>query len=158
MGRDEEWINHSSATGNLDATAVDDRTVEVVSSEPDPRLPILDVYIVPKHIYEPIAADDIEAYDGLDGVGSGPYVMESWSPNELDHEGEPQLLRLGGQEAAHRSHRVPCFSNGDAMAAALQQGELDAAHNVPPPASSDSTPTPTSWRSRGRRADSPSSA
>ena len=50
--RDEEWINHSATTVNLDATAIDDRTVQIVTSVPDPKLPTMDVYIVPKHIWE----------------------------------------------------------------------------------------------------------
>ncbi len=61
--RDEEWINHYSTVQNLEATALDERTVEIVSSVPDPKLPTMDVYIVPKHIYESISADDLASYD-----------------------------------------------------------------------------------------------
>ena len=50
--REEEWLNHSSVTTNLKAKAIDPTTVEVKSSVPDPKLPVMDVYIVPKHIYE----------------------------------------------------------------------------------------------------------
>ena len=133
--RDEEWLNHSITTGNLDATAIDDLTLEVVSSVPDPKLPALDAYIVPQHVYEAIPADDVTTYDGLDGVGAGPYVLDDWqageswtmvaNPNYWGwDEGEPVIDRV--------VFRV--FSNGDAMAAALEQGEIDAAHNVPPSA------------------------
>ena len=80
--RDEEWLNHSATVANLEATAVDDRTVEIISSVPDPKLPTMDVYIVPEHIYEEISAEDITTYDALDGVGSGPYTLEEWQPGQ----------------------------------------------------------------------------
>ena len=35
-----------------------------------PKLPVMDVYIVPKHIYEQYDAEAIYEYDGQDGVGS----------------------------------------------------------------------------------------
>ncbi len=130
--RDEEWINHASVTANIDATAIDDRTVEVVSDRPDPRLPALDAYIVPKHIYESIGADGLEAYDGLDGVGSGPYVMDEWNA------GESWIMTVNDSYYGWDGKTPPIdrivyrvFSNGDAMAAALQQGEIDAANNLP---------------------------
>ena len=65
---------------NLEATALDDRTVEIVTSVPDPKLPTMDVYIVPKHIYESISADDLTTYDALDGVASGQYSLDEWRP------------------------------------------------------------------------------
>ena len=71
-------VNHFSTTVNLDATALDDRTVQITSSVPDPKLPTMDVYIVPKHIYEKLDADAILEYDALDGVGSGPYTLKEW--------------------------------------------------------------------------------
>ena len=37
--RDEEWINHTSVVANLRARAVDDRTLVVRTSVPDPKLP-----------------------------------------------------------------------------------------------------------------------
>ena len=46
-----------STVGNIEATAEDERTVRLVSSVPDPKLPTMDVYLVPKHIWEPIATD-----------------------------------------------------------------------------------------------------
>ena len=35
--RDQGWMNHSSITANLTATAVDARTVKITSSVPDPK-------------------------------------------------------------------------------------------------------------------------
>jgi peptide/nickel transport system substrate-binding protein len=127
--RDQGWINHSSTTANLDATVIDDRTVKVTSSVPDPKLPSLDVYIVPKHIWEAPAAGDVTTYEALDGVGSGPFTLVEWKSgqswtmraNPNHWQGRPAIDQV--------VFRV--FTNGDAMVAALEKGEIDAAHSVP---------------------------
>ncbi len=130
--RREEWINHSATTVNLQARALDERTVEITSSVPDPKLPTMDVYIVPKHIYEPISAEDVTTYDALDGVGSGPYTLEEWQPGESwTMVANPNYYGWEGQEPAIDRIVFRLFENGEAMAAALQAGELDAAHNIP---------------------------
>ena len=127
--RDQEWINHFSSTANLEATVIDDRTVKITSAVPDPKLPLMDVYILPKHIWEPVAQGDITTYEALDGVGSGPFTLQEWKSgqswtmvaNPNYYKGTPAIDQV--------VFRV--FTNGDAMVAALQQGEIDAAHSVP---------------------------
>ena len=129
--RDEEWPNHFSTTGNLDATVIDDRTVQITSSVPDPKLPTMDVYIVPKHIYEPLDADAILEYDALDGVASGPYALTAWRSGQ-DWTMEKNPNWWGRDNGIDRIvYRV--FTNPDAMVAALQQGEIDFAHDIPYP-------------------------
>ncbi len=125
--RDEEWYNHFSTVENLEAIVIDDRTVEITSSVPDPKLPTMDVYIVPQHIYEPISFDDLESYDALDGVASGPYSLTEWRSGQ-DWTMVKNPNYYGPDNGIDRIvYRV--FSNGDAMVAALQRGEIDAAHN-----------------------------
>jgi peptide/nickel transport system substrate-binding protein len=129
--RDEEWINHSATTVNLEATATDERTVEITTSVPDPKLPTMDVYIVPEHIYSEISAEEVLTYDALDGVGSGPYTLEDWTPGQSwTMVANPNYYGWGddGPEIDRVVFRV--FDNLDAMAAALEAGELDAAHNL----------------------------
>ncbi len=127
--RDEEWANHFSTTGNLDAVVIDDQTVEITSSVPDPRLPGMDAYIVPEHIYADLSADDLAAYDGLDGVASGQYSLTEWRSGQ-DWTMEENPNWYGDDNGIDRIvFRV--FTNGDAMVAALQAGEIDAAHDVP---------------------------
>jgi peptide/nickel transport system substrate-binding protein len=127
--RDQEWINHSATTVNLDATAIDERTVQIVSSVPDPKLPTMDVYIVPKHIWEPVSQDAIDTYDALDGVGSGPFTLQEWrSGQSWTMVANPNYW--GGEPVIDQVvFRI--FTNPDAMVAALKQGEIDVAHEIP---------------------------
>ena len=135
--RDQEWTNHFATTANLTATVVDDRTLTIVTSVPDPKLPTMDVYIVPKHIWEPQAGslDDLAAYDALDGVGSGPFTLkerkanQDWTmvANPSYWKGKPAIDQV--------VFRV--FSDGDAMVTALKSGEIDVAHLVPSQAFAD---------------------
>jgi len=130
--REEEWQNHSATTVNLRAKAIDERTVEIRSTEPDPKLPTMDVYIVPKHIYEPISAEDIATYDGLDGVGSGTYTLEEWQQGQSwTMVANPNYHGWGEDGPTIDRVVFRVFDNAEAMAAALQAGELDAAHSIP---------------------------
>ena len=102
--RDEEWINHSATTVNLDAEATDDTTLVVKSKVPDPKLPTMDVYILPKHIWGKMNADERGKYDAprrrrlravrARGVREGPVRAL---------QGEPELL---GRQAGRRQGRA----------------------------------------------------
>ena len=125
--RDEEWINHFSTVQNLEATALDERTVEIVSSVPDPKLPTMDVYIVPKHVYESVSAEDLTSYDALDGVASGQYSLDEWrSGQDWTMVKNPNWY---GRDNGIERIVFRVFSNPDAMVAALQRAEIDAAYN-----------------------------
>ena len=83
----------------------------------------MDVYIVPKHIWEPIAPDGeaVTSYEALDGVGSGPFVIEQYEPEQFVRmranpnywKGDPAIDTVIFQ----------IFTNPDAMVAALLAGE-----------------------------------
>ena len=127
--RKEQWLNYTSTVANLTATAPDATTVVITSSVPDPKLPTMDSYILPKHIFEKYDKAAVTKYDALDGVGSGPVTLvelkrgQFWrlkaNPNYWG--GKPKV-----DEVIFR-----LFNNADAMVAALKKGEIDAAHDVP---------------------------
>jgi peptide/nickel transport system substrate-binding protein len=128
--RKEAWQNYDAYVHNLTARVIDDRTVEVTSSVPDPKLPSLgDTYILPEHIWGKLSPSKITKYAAEDGVGSGP-----WTLDEFKHG---QYVRMkvnpnywGGQRPIDEIvYRI--FNNADAMVAALDKGEIDAAFNVP---------------------------
>lgn len=128
------WSNYYSATQNLTATAIDDRTVEITSSVPDPKLPAMDFYLLPKHIWEPIAVDDVAVteYEALDGVGSGPFVLSEYRDQQsATLVANPSFYGWEGEDPPVDEVILQYFANPDAMVAALVQGELDAINNVP---------------------------
>jgi len=127
--REEEWLNYSSTTGNITATAPDERTVVLTSSVPDPKLPTMDVYIVPKHIFEKQDAKAVTKYQALDGVGSGPFTLAELKRGQFWRlEANPNYW--GGKPAIDEVV-FRLFNNADAMVAALKSGEIDAIHDVP---------------------------
>ena len=127
--RDEEWINASSTVVNLTATAPDPQTVVIKSSVDDPKLPTMDMYILPKHIWEPLGKDGRDKNDGTQGVGSGPFVLDKFEKGQFArfkanahyYKGRPAVDQVVLRK----------FNNPDAMVAALKSGELDAAEDVP---------------------------
>jgi peptide/nickel transport system substrate-binding protein len=127
--REEEWINHFSVTQNLTAKALDDTTVEIKSSVPDPKLPTMDVYILPKHIWGKMSADERDKYEGEDPVGSGPFVLEKFEKGQFARfNANPNYW--GGKPAVDKVV-LRKFNNPDAMVAAIKTGELDAAEDLP---------------------------
>lgn len=133
---EQGWTNHIATTQNLTAEALDDRTVRITSAVPDPKLPTMDVYLLPKHIWEPIATDGeaVATYEGpsADGVGSGPFVVTDFRDQQsVTMAANPNYWGWEGEEPAIDQVIFRYFSNQDAMVAALQQGEIDAAHDIP---------------------------
>jgi peptide/nickel transport system substrate-binding protein len=127
--RKEEWLNHSAVVQNLTARAPDPTTVVIESSVPDPKLPTMDVYILPKHIWGEMSADERDKYPGEDGVGSGPFVLEEFRKGQFArYKANPNYW--GGKPAVDEVVQRK-FNNPDAMVAALKTGELDAAWDVP---------------------------
>jgi peptide/nickel transport system substrate-binding protein len=127
--RKEEWLNYTSVVQNLTATAPDPNTVVIHSKVTDPKLPTMDVYIVPKHIWEKQDAKAIAKYDALDGVGSGPFVLEHFEKGQFARfKANPYYF---GGKSPISSVVLRVFNNPDAMVAALKRGEIDAAEDVP---------------------------
>ena len=125
----EEWLNYTSVVANLTATATDPTTLVVRSSVVDPKLPTLDMYVLPKHIWEKLDAKEITKYQALDGVGSGPFTLEHFEKGQFARfKANPNYW--GGKPAVDRVI-LRKFNNPDAMVAALKRGEIDAAEDVP---------------------------
>ena len=123
------WWNHTTVTGNLTATATDAQTLVVTSSVPDPKLPILDVYIVPKHIYEKISAEDLPNYLADVYVSGGPF--------QIVERKEGEFIRLVqnpnwfGKKPAMDQLIFRTFETAEAQYNALKAGDLDAVDDVP---------------------------
>ncbi|MGL6278874.1 MAG: ABC transporter substrate-binding protein [Gaiella sp.] len=130
--RAEQWLNYTSTVQNLKAEATDDRTVVVTSSVDDPKLPTMDVYIVPKHVFEQYDEKALPKWDGVTDVGSGPYVLNEAKRNQFwSMSVNPSYWGWEGKDPPIDEVLFRFFSNGDAMVAALEKGEIDAAHDIP---------------------------
>jgi peptide/nickel transport system substrate-binding protein len=126
--REEEWLNHTAVVQNLTAEAPDPRTVVVRTSVPDPKLPQIDSYILPKHIWGKMSADEREKNDGETSVGGGPFVLERFEKGQFARfRANPRYW--GGRPAVDKVV-LRKFNNPDAMVAALRTGELDAAFDM----------------------------
>ena len=89
----------------------------------------MDVYILPKHIWGKMNADERGKYDAQDGVGSGPFVLEKFEKGQFARfKANPNYW--GGKPAVDKVV-LRKFNNPDAMVAALKTGELDAAQDIP---------------------------
>jgi peptide/nickel transport system substrate-binding protein len=94
----------------------------------------MDVYLVPQHIWEPVATDYDAAtqYAAEDGVGSGPFVVSEFTKGQsVVMDVNPDYWGWEGEEPPIDQVIFRLFENPDAMVAALQQGELDAIQSVP---------------------------
>jgi peptide/nickel transport system substrate-binding protein len=130
--RDEAWLNYESVVANLSAEAPDDRTVVITSKVPDPKLPTMDVYILPKHVWERYDEKEITKVDGTDGVGSGPFTLVEAKRGAFWRlAANPGYWGWDGEEPQVDEVVFRLFTNGDAMVAALESGEIDAAHDIP---------------------------
>jgi hypothetical protein len=127
--RKEQWLNYTSITQNLTARAPDPTTLVVHTSVPDPKLPMIDMYVLPKHVYDKYDAKAVLKYDGQDGVGSGPYVLDKFEKGQFARF-KPNPYYYGGKRPLG-AVVIRHFNNADAMVAALERGEVDAIENVP---------------------------
>ena len=88
------------------------------SSVPDPKLPTMDVYILPKHIWGKLDATSARSTTAIDGVGSGPFVLEKFEKGQFARfRANPNYW--GGKPAVDKVV-LRKFNNPDAMVAALK--------------------------------------
>jgi peptide/nickel transport system substrate-binding protein len=129
--RDEEWSNFSPFTeGFTEVTTPDKTTVVIRTEEPDPRLPNLPVYILPKHVWEKYGPKKVSGFSNNDPVTSGPFRLTDWDKgNFFEMTANPDFY---GDKPAVDKVRFVVYRNGEAMAADINNGEIDALYNLDP--------------------------
>jgi peptide/nickel transport system substrate-binding protein len=125
---EEQWNSHVSTTANLTATVVDPDTLEIKSSVPDPRLPALGVYIIPKHIYEKVSKDDLPNYTAEDKIGGGPFMFAEHTKEFTRLVRNPNWY---GKKPAMDEVIFNFYADSNAAFQALKAGEIDAMDDVP---------------------------
>lgn len=125
---EEAWNSHVSITANLTATVVDESTLEIKSSVPDPRLPALGAYIIPKHIYEKVSAEDMPNYPADDKIGGGPFMLGDVNDEFTSVVRNPNWF---GKKPAMDEVIFRFYADSNAQFQALKSGEIDALDGVP---------------------------
>ncbi len=127
--REEAWLNHSATTGNLTAKVNSPTELVITSKVPDPKLPAMDVYVVPKHIYEQYDDKAITKWNGQTDVAGGAFSLTEFKKGQFARFTANPEYWNGKPSVDEVVIRV--FNNPDAMVAALKRGEIDFVQSVP---------------------------
>jgi peptide/nickel transport system substrate-binding protein len=124
-----------TANGNFVAnfesvTAPDPRTVVVKTKTPQSTMLALDVPIVPEHVWAGVTDVENHANDEAPVVGSGPFLLSEYRPNEfIKLKANPNYWR--GAPKIAELHFVS-YKNLDAAVQALDKGEVDLINRLGP--------------------------
>ena len=115
-------VANGESVGNIEkVVATDDKTVEIITTDPTPLHPGI-LPIVPKHIWEKIDNPD-EYANTEDVVGSGPFIIDEYKQGtSITMKANPHYWR--GKTGVDKLHIVG-FKNIDAAVLALRNGEID---------------------------------
>lgn len=108
-----------------DVSAPDSSTVVVTLSKPfNPIVWILggQVFILPKHTWSSVNGDPSQ-YADPHPVGTGPYVVKSFTPQLVDLAKNPKF-RLAGKPEVDEV-KIPAYASNDSAQLALQKGQID---------------------------------
>jgi peptide/nickel transport system substrate-binding protein len=113
---------------------LDDHTIQFILTEPNVALlsSFNDSAIAPKHIFEDIPVEDVDAseYVTSSPVGSGPWKLTNYVPDQIiELERNPNYFKEGLPYIDKYVYRI--FQNQPAMVAALEAGEIDLAQLDP---------------------------
>ncbi|HLG65061.1 MAG TPA: ABC transporter substrate-binding protein [Ktedonosporobacter sp.] len=108
-----------------DVAAPDSSTVVVTLSKPfNPITWILggQVFILSKHSWSSVKGDPSQ-YADPNPIGTGPYIVKSFSPQLVDLVKNPKF-RLAGKPQVDEV-KIPAYSSNDSAQLALQKGQID---------------------------------
>ena len=89
----------------------------------------MDVYILPKHIWEKYDAKAITKYNGQTASARGPFTLAEFKKGQFARfKANPNYW--GGKPAVDEVV-IRKFNNADAMVAALKSGEIDFVQTCP---------------------------
>jgi peptide/nickel transport system substrate-binding protein len=108
-----------------DVSALDASTVRVTLSKPfNPIVWILggQVFILPKHTWSGVKGDPSQ-YADPNPVGTGPYIVKSFTPQLVDLAKNPNFWQPGKPQVDEV--KIPAYSSNDSAQLALQHGDID---------------------------------
>src|SRR3712207_1932022 len=101
----------------------DEHTVVFTTKEPSVQMLSMLVYILPKHIWEDVPADETKTFENEPAIGSGPFQAVEWKKGQsVRLVANPDYFR----GAPHIDEIIVQFyDNDDTMVQALKNGEVD---------------------------------
>jgi peptide/nickel transport system substrate-binding protein len=108
-----------------DVSAPDASTVKVTLNKPfNPITWILggQVYMLPKHAWSSVKGDPSQ-YADANPIGTGPYLVKSFTPQLVTLVKNPKFWQPGKPEVDEV--KIPAYSSNDSAQLALQKGEID---------------------------------
>ena len=107
----------------------DEDTVVFTTKEPSVQMLAMYVYILPKHIWEDVPADETKSFENEPAIGSGPFQAVEWRKGQFARlEANPDYFR----GAPHVDEVIfQFYDNDDTMVQALRNGEVDYISGIP---------------------------
>ncbi|GAB4578200.1 MAG: ABC transporter substrate-binding protein [Anaerolineales bacterium] len=108
--------------------APDANTVVITLSEAIPNMEsqLIFLYVLPKHIWESVSPTEFE---NVDMIGSGPFKMAEYSPNEFVHLAANKDHFLNPPKVDEIVFQT--FENQDALVQAIRTGQVDMITEMP---------------------------
>jgi peptide/nickel transport system substrate-binding protein len=126
-----------------DVTAIDETTIEFDTSDPtglySGETPFMYTYILPKHVFEEVEQGNCPAqtdhctpkgYENVPSVGSGPFIIDEYKVGEFVRM--VQNPNWPGPQPAVDEIIYRIYKNDDAIATALETGEIDFGYVTTP--------------------------
>ncbi|RDH74617.1 ABC transporter substrate-binding protein [Mycolicibacterium moriokaense] len=129
--RDNDYGSYGAYFKKLtDVAKVGDNQVKLSYSEPQTLNPGVLIPVVPKHIWEKVATDDLPKYANDKPVGTGPFKYDSWDKGSV-----VTVVRNDdwwGTKPAAEKVTWTKFGSDDIVTQALRTGDVDVVPEIPP--------------------------
>lgn len=122
---------HSYTEYFASVEAPDDKTVVITLTESIPNIEskLIFLYILPEHIWKAHEGEDAATFENLEMIGSGPFKMLEYKPNEFIRLGANPDYYGGAAKVDEVIFQI--FSTSDVMVQALKSGQVDMITGVP---------------------------
>ena len=107
----------------------DKHTVVFTTKEPSVQMLTMYVYILPKHIWEDVPADETKSFKNEPAIGSGPFQAVEWKEGQFARlKANPDYFR-GAPKLDEIIFQF--YDNDDTMVQALKNGDVDYIQGMP---------------------------
>ena len=127
---DEEQGLYIDAVKQIDSIETpDEHTVVFTTKKPSVQMLNTYVYILPKHIWKDVPAEETKSFKNEPVIGSGAFQAVEWREGQFARlEANPDYFR----GAPHIDEVIfQFYDNDDTMVQALKNGEVDYIYNMP---------------------------